>query len=673
MRYLITNKPRELTEDSPFQLATLDDLREYFKDHKFIGLDTETTGFNPYIKDLLLVQVGDTQNQYAIDDTVDITLLKDFFEDPKHTFILHNAKFDLKFFYHKRIVIRHVFDTFLAEKLLWLGYPAGMHSLSLQHCCSYYLGEELDKEVRGHIIYEGASDRVIVYGCRDVEFLIPVMEAQIEALQEKDLLRAVALENIFVVVLAYIEYCGVKLDPEKWKAKMFDDTIRYTQAIDNLNNWVIANCGEKFVEKHVQQDLFNPMPAGPKCKINWSSSKQVAELFESLGFNLWVRDKKTRELKKSVESKVIAPQKDLSPILVELYLEYKGSEKVCSTYGQNFLDNINPVSGRIHTQFNQLMDTGRLSCGGGEDKDIRKPLVNLQNLPNDEVTRACFVAEPGNVWISADYKGQESVLIANIANDKAMIDEFLHGSGDMHSLVAKAIFPEEIGDCPIADIKERFPHLRKKAKGPEFCFNYGGNDATLVATYGFEPDTAASIYQNYLQRFDGVAKYQSQRRKEVMRLGYIEHCPEYGHKAFIYDYDRLMEEQQRMHEPGFWDSYRVLKTTDPTHPDVEMVRHYFRRKADSEKQSINYPIQARGAICFKRFSAMFFNWLWKNDLLFKVKYCIPVHDEANIEAPAEIAQMVADKLVECMREGGKLFCKTVPLDADVSMGDHWIH
>ena len=330
-------------------------------------------------------------------------------------------------------------------------------------------------------------------------------------------------------------------------------------------------------------------------------------------------------MKKSVEAKIIKPQRDLSP-LADLYLTYKGCEKTCSTYGQNFLDNINPVSGRLHTNFSQLMDTGRLSSGGGEDKDIGKPMVNLQNLPNDAETRACFIAEPGNLWISADYKGQESVLIANVANDKAMIEEFLHGSGDMHSLVAKAIFPDEI-DCSVAEIKEKFPLLRKKAKGPEFCFNYGGNDSTLVATYGFEPEVATMIYNNYMNQFSGVAEYQSWCRKEVMRVGYIEHCPEYGHKAFIYDYDQLMRDKATMSEPGFWDKYRLLKEQDPKHPSVEMVKHFFRRKADSEKQSINYRIQARGAICFKRFSIMFFQWLWKNDLLFKVKYCIPVHDK----------------------------------------------
>ena len=86
-------------------------------------------------------------------------------------------------------------------------------------------------------------------------------------------------------------------------------------------------------------------------------------------------------MKKSVESKVIEPQKDKSSI-APIYLEYKAAQKIVSTYGQNFLDQINPKSGRIHTQFNQLMDTGRLSCGG-KNKQTKEEYLNLQNIPSD--------------------------------------------------------------------------------------------------------------------------------------------------------------------------------------------------------------------------------------------------------------------------------------------------
>ena len=97
--------------------------------------------------------------------------------------------------------------------------------------------------------------------------------------------------------------------------------------------------------------------------------------------------------------------------------------------------------------------------------------VNLQNLPADKETRACFIAEEGNLWISADYQGQESRLIASIANDSAMIDLFNNGCGDVHSLTAKMAYPDIIGDCPVEEIKSKFKHWRQEAKGVEFAIN----------------------------------------------------------------------------------------------------------------------------------------------------------------------------------------------------------
>lgn len=78
-------------------------------------------------------------------------------------------------------------------------------------------------------------------------------------------------------------------------------------------------------------------------------------------------------------------------------------------------------------------------------------------------------------------------------------------------------------------------------------------------------------------------------------------------------------------------------------------------------------------MCFKLASVKLFNWLLKNDLLFTVKYCIPVHDEINLEAPEEIAQEVADILVKCMVSAGEPFCTRAHLGADVEVGPHWIH
>ena len=139
-------------------------------------------------------------------------------------------------------------------------------------------------------------------------------------------------------------------------------------------------------------------------------------------------------------------------------MEYKAAEKLVGTYGQNVLNQINPVTGRIHTNFNQVgTDTTRLSSGG-KDKENGIEYINFQNFPRDEETRACFVAEPGNKWISCDYSAQESRIIGELSSDKAILDLFNHGCGDMHSLVAKMAYPDIIGDCPIEEIKHKFKH-----------------------------------------------------------------------------------------------------------------------------------------------------------------------------------------------------------------------
>ena len=231
-----------------------------------------------------------------------------------------------------------------------------------------YLNVYLDKSIRGEIIYKGVTLDVVKYGAKDTKYLLPLMDAQMEALREKDLVDSCKLECLFVKVLAYIEYCGVKLDITKWKAKMKSDLERQNEALEKLNSWVVnwaLNTTEEekmskrisqYVDLHPQLDLFAET-TGPKCKINWNSSKQVIPFLEELGFKLETFDKETKEKKKSIEATIIEPQKDVSPI-APLYLEYRGAQKEVSTYGQNWLNNINPVSGRIHTNFTQLMDTG---------------------------------------------------------------------------------------------------------------------------------------------------------------------------------------------------------------------------------------------------------------------------------------------------------------------------
>lgn len=661
----LVTKQQSLWASDRYKVISAEEALELLAPLSVVELDTETMGLDPYTKELLTVQLGCAEFQVVIDCTsVDIHLFKEYMENPQRMFLGWNIKFDLKFLYHQRIVPLRVYDGYLAEKLLWLGYPAGMHEMSLKAASINYLGVDMDKSVRGKIIQTGLTEDVIVYAAGDVSYLGKIRDKQLVELEKKGLLKAIDFENEFVKCLAYIEYCGAKLDVDKWKIKMATDLNNLEKYEAELNEWVEeSQYSSKYCSVNIQGDLFNGFDTKPRCHINWTSSQQVIPLFEELGLNLKVLDKKTKHYKKSVDIKVVEPQASKSP-LIPIYIKYKKAAIIVNTFGQKFLNLINPVTGRIHANFNQLgTDTGRLSS--------TEP--NLQNLPHDAQTRACFVSDKGNRWISADYSGQESYLMASMANDEAMLDELINGSGDLHSLTAKMVFQQIPRDMPLKDIKKNFKDLRQEAKGYEFCFNYGGQDSTLIRNYGLDAKRAKEIYENYMSGFAGLKRYQDFRRIDVMRKGYILLSPITGHKAYIYDYDELKMQMEKQDDPDFWAYYREMKQENPECDTVQGVRRLARRKAESEKQSINYPIQAAGALCFKLASIKLFNWLLKNGLLFKVKYCIPVHDEINLEAPDEISEEVADILVKCMVSAGKPFCTRAHLGADVEIGDHWIH
>ena len=176
-----------------------------------------------------------------------------------------------------------------------------------------------------------------------------------------------------------------------------------------------------------------------------------------------------------------------------------------------------------------------------------------------------------------------------------------------------------------------------------------------------------------MQGFPGVRDYQDYCRMAVMRDGYILENPVTGHKAFIENWNELSVLQEEMKDGEFWEEYRAMKAVDPSSDICMRVRSYYRQKAELEKASINYRIQNRGSMCSKLAGILFFNYILKNNLQNKVKICLQAHDEWNVEAPEEIAEEIAKVLQKCMEQGAKPFCTRLPLSADITIGDYWIH
>lgn len=434
MIYLVT-KQTNLQDDS-YEIISVEKSLKILESLTIVGLDTETTGLNCHKDKLLSMQLGCKEFQVVVDcTTINIQEYKSYLESDR-VFILWNAKFDLKWLYRYHIVPKNVYDGFLAEKIMWLGYPIVLTvdmwnnikcdrydyfpgdskkgteahyklQMNLKKAGEMYLGVELDKSVRGKIIYLGLIPETIAYSANDVKYLEDIKNCQEKLLKEKGLMLAMSYSNKFILALAYMEFCGVKVDINKWIAKMNKDNEQLEFYKKQIDEWLIKNDPTSpYITVNKQGNLFEGFDLSPKVTVNWKSSKQVIPIFKKFGVNLEVPDKKTKKNKDSIDIKVLSPQKDRCG-LIPLYIKYKEMEKQRSSFGENILKQIDKETGRLYSRFNPFgTDTCRISSGG-KDKAKGIEYINLLNLPSDAETRACFIAEEGNKWISIDYSGQK--------------------------------------------------------------------------------------------------------------------------------------------------------------------------------------------------------------------------------------------------------------------------
>lgn len=669
MIYLVS-KNKSLFGSKRYKEVSFEEAMKVIEPLKLPQLDTETTGLDEHTKRILTIQIGNKVNQVVFDWTT-LTIseknkLKEYLESDDRTFLGWNLMFDLRFLYSVNIWPKHVWDGYIGQKLLWLGYTReDLISLFIEHgydpvyagyslkaACHNYLGYDLDKSVRGKIINEGLTEEVVVYAAGDVMWIEDIKNEMDKLLDQEELQTAMYVECEFIKGLAYFQYCGVLLDTNKWLAKMDKDLANMKAAEDKLNKWVVeweAKQDEKYeirypgleeegndiaIEKlikkllkqgfvrwpqedlstawgntisayrrrvegsyttvNLQGDLFEGFDTERKCKINWRSPEQVIGFFKKLGIKTETFDKKTKKKKDSIDKTILKPQKDKFPI-ISIYLEYRKAAQVVSNFGQNWLDAINKGDGRVHPELNPIgTDTSRVSSGGGQYD------LNIQNIPHDPETRACFISAPGNVWISADYQSQESRIIASVSNDPAMLDLFINGSGDVHSLVAKMSYSQYIpSDLPVEEVKAFSKNsiknggldYRQEAKGIEFAINYGGDHNTISNNKGIPLEEAKQIYDNFMEGFPGVASYQKYCRMAVMRDGYILMNPQTRHRAHIPELKFIREMQEKMQNSEFWSYYREMKRDAPECETVRSVSKFFGIKSQCEKNSINYRME----------------------------------------------------------------------------------
>ena len=400
MIYLCT-KQQQLFDSSAYTIIDEEDALKMIQSWGIIQFDSETSGRNPHLCDLLCIQFGnDTADTRIVVDctTVDVLKFKDVLESK--LLVGQNLKFDLQFLFNYGIIPRKVYDTMIVEQLLYLGYPSGVISYSLKEIAYRYLGENIDKTVRGEIIWRGLDESVILYAAGDVTYLERIMLAQVDTCNKKGCLKGAQLECNAVPSIAYLEWSGIMLDQDKWKAKMKNDQKLLHEAEENLNAYVVSKAFQgsdglfyitkdnktipyPFVEINLQGDLWEGFDETPHCNIKWGSADTM-KYIKFLGFDTSVTDKKTGEDKDSILEKVIKTQKGIDDEFLKLYFDYQEHRKVCTTYGQGHLDAINPKTGRIHTIFRQIgTASGRMSCGSNQ---VDTDLAEFKRLAHSKCT-----------------------------------------------------------------------------------------------------------------------------------------------------------------------------------------------------------------------------------------------------------------------------------------------
>ena len=688
MVYLVTTQ-EELFENELYTIISAEESLQIMQSWDVIQVDSETNGRDPHLCDFLCYQFGNKKAnaQIVVDRScVDIKLYKNLLESK--FLIGQNLKFDLQFLYKYGIVPRNVYDTMVVEQLLYLGYPVagkpGGISYALNAIAQRRLNIDIDKTVRGEIIWRGLDSSVIQYAAGDVQYLEDIRDSQLIDLKKKDCEKAADLENRFVPVIAYLEWCGIKLDQEKWKEKMRQDQKNLNQSLEALNQFTIKHPNLKqFTYVDLQGDLFSGFNTEPICTVNWSSSQQVIKIAKILGFNTETKDKKTGESKDSVLEKALSVQKGINDEFLKLYFAYQEYAKVVSSFGQGHLDAVNPLTGRIHSTFKQLgAASGRMSCGSTQpNTDLEKykklpkgscKYPNLQQLPSDDVTRSCFVAPEGHLMVSADFSALESRLGADIYQEKEMLKEFLEGSGDMHSLCAKMVFAEELKDVEVKDIKKVRPDLRKKVKSVEFAKQFGGSAFAIAGSLGCSMEEAQKFSDYYDQGFSGVTNYKKKGSRFVRENGFVLMCEHTGHKMYWYDHEEWKQRQAKYQSSDWsWDNYRQKHkgTGDWVEQQVKM---HFKAAAKWDRMALNSVTQGTGAIIIKEAACMLFNWIMENNLFEKVNLCALVHDEIVCDYPAGL-QEFPQILEQLMQQAAAKYCKSLPIPAEAAVGPHWIH
>ncbi|MFM9977054.1 MAG: DNA polymerase I [Sphingomonadaceae bacterium] len=537
--------------------------------------------------------LSETPKQIAMADA--IVRLKALLENPSVLKIAHNAKYDMTVLARHGIVVAPYDDSMVMSFALDAGkqFNHAMDELSVLHLGHTPIAfSEVCGKGKGQISFNQVPLRDATrYAAADADVTYRLWQRFRPRLaMEAATIVYERVDRPLVAVISAMEREGIKVD----SAALAALSVEFAGEMARL-------------EAEIHDAAGGPFQVG--------STQQLGQvLFERMGL------KGGRKGKTGAYSTDVTELERLAADGVEVarkVLDWRQVSKLKSTYTDALQAQVNPETGRVHTSYSLIgAQTGRLSSND----------PNLQNIPVRTETgrriREAFVAEPGNVLLSADYSQIELRLAAHMADVPALKTAFANGD-DIHSLTAQELFGEVNRET------------RGRAKTINFSILYGISRWGLAGRMGTTADEAQTLIDRYFERFPGINRYIAETLEGVRERGFTTTL--FGRKTH---FTRIKSANQA-------------------------------ERQGSERAAINAPIQGTSADIIKRAMVRMVPAL-RDAGLPEVRMLLQVHDELVFELPeaqVDAARAVIRTVMATAAE--PLVTLTAPLEVEIGTGTSW--
>lgn len=560
------------------------------------GIDIEATALDPYEAKWTLLQIGVPDQAFVFDVRYDTDqsnlhpeVLDPILQDKTKLKILQNASYDMKIIKRQRgYYLENVYDTMLVEQLNNLGlFPkASLEALVLKH-----LGLVIPKEPRNTFsdYYQKFQTFQLEYAANDVAPLHMIRELQWSKVQQEGLEVAADLEFRFLVPLCEMELNGITIDVDKWRTMMLE--------VEKERKHVKSIIQELLSETQSQSTLFGV------SLINIDSSAQLKKALQNLGIPLDSTNEETLKKYKGLP-------------VIDALLDYRKANKLISTYAEPLLAKISKYTGRLHTDFRQMVSTGRMSSSN----------PNLQNIPKKQKYRSCFIAPDGYSLLTADMSGAELRILGNFSGDPVFVEAYATGQ-DLHTRTASEMF-----GVPYNDVK---PEHRNAAKAINFGLCYGMSAVGLSKRLKITTKEAEVLIAKYFQAYKGVKRYLDRAGKDAVRNRY----------------STTISGRRRYYNMPPFD-----------HPDRKKIQ------GSIERQGKNAGIQGSNADTIKEAMILLVERLKPYD----ARLILTVHDEVVVEVVEEQKHEVAPVVAQSLIDGFGKYFDLIPMNTDTLMGPCWL-